>query len=134
MKNLIVALSLLTSFASFASEIDVLKVEARAAGRGKLITKFVVNVADNTAGVSVKVVRKYGGKNPHTSTRTFKTDVSELSLNGDKLELNIDGKVVDCGTMGVTRILKLPVLKLSGNCDVVAKRVNGAVVVSVVAE
>lgn len=134
MKTFIVVLSLLVSFASFASEIQVLKVDSNKAGRGNLHTKFVVHLDDNTAGVLVRVVKKTGGKEPRTSVRTFKADVPELALNGDTLELNIDGKIVDCGTMGVTRFLKRPVLVLSGNCAVVAKRVNRDVVVSVVAE
>ncbi len=134
MKKFIVSLSVLMSFASFASEINVLKIDAKSAGRGSLTTRFVVNLSDDTAGVSVKVTRRTGGKNPHTTSRSFKKIVPELVLNGDTLELNVDGKIVDCGTMGETRILKLPVLKLSGNCDVVAKRVKGDVVVSIVAE
>jgi hypothetical protein len=36
--------------------------------------------------------------------------------------------------MGVTRVFKIPTLKLSGKCDLVSKRVNGKVVVSLIAE
>lgn len=134
MKKLIVSLSLLMSFAASAAEIKVLEIDAKTAGKGSLTTRFDVNLENDTAAVSVKITRTHGGKNPYTTTRKFSKDVVELSLKDKTLELSIDGKIVDCGTMGVTRVFSRPVLKLSGKCDVVAKRVNGNIVVSLIAE
>lgn len=135
MKAFIISLSLLVSVAASASEVKVLEVSASDAGKGSLSTRFEVNTVNDTVGVSVKITRKIGSsRNRHVSTRTFEAKVSELSLNGKDLEFNKDGQNVVCGTMGVTRILKLPTLLLNGKCDLVAKRVNGNVVVSLIAE
>ena len=134
MKTFIVSLSLLVSFAAAASEIKVLDIDAKTAGRGSLTTRFEVNLQDESAGVSVRITKRTHGKNPYTTSRKFSKSVPELALNGKTLELSVDGKIVDCGTMGVTSILSRPVLKLSGKCDVVAKRVNGQVEVTIVAE
>jgi hypothetical protein len=134
MKKMIALMSILASLAASASELQVMKIDANKSGTGTLSTRFEVNLNDNTAGVSVKITKRHPGKNHRTTTRTFEMVVADLSLNGDVLELNVDGKVVNCGTMGITRVFKLPTLKLSGNCDVVAKRVKGDVVVSIVTE
>jgi hypothetical protein len=134
MKKLIFSLSLLLSVAASASEIKVLDIDAKTAGRGSLTTRFEVNLQDDSAGVSVRITKKNGGKNPYTTSRTFEKTVPELALNEKNLELTVDGKTVVCGTMGVTNVFNRPVLRLSGKCDVVATRVAGRVVVSVVAE
>jgi hypothetical protein len=134
MKKMIALVTILASMAVSATEVNVMKINANKAGRGTLSTRFEVNLNDNTAGVSVKITKRNPGKNHRTTSRSFEMIVADLNLNGDTLELNVDGKVVNCGTMGVTRVFKLPTLKLSGNCDVVAKRVKGDVVVSIVTE
>lgn len=134
MKKMIALVTILASMAVSASEIKVMKIDANKAGRGTLSTRFEVNLNDNTAGVSVRITKRNPGKNHTTTSRSFEKIVADLRLNGDILELDVDGKVVNCGTMGVTRVFKLPTLKLSGNCDVVAKRVNGDVVVSIITE
>lgn len=134
MKTMIAIVTILASMAVSASEVQVMKVDANKAGRGTLNTRFEVNLNDATAGVAVRITKRSGGKNHYTTSRDFEVIVPDLSLNGDILELNVDGKVVNCGTMGVSRIFKIPTLNLSGNCDVVAKRVKGDVVVSIVTE
>lgn len=134
MKIILSVITILASMAVSASEVQVMKVNANKAGRGTLSTRFEVNLNDNTAGVSVRVTKRTHGKTPHTTSRNFEVIVPDLSLNGDILELNVDGKVVNCGTMGVSRIFKIPTLNLSGNCDVVASRVKGDVVVTIVTE
>lgn len=130
----IVLVSLMVSVPTLASEIKVLEIEGRAAGRGSLITRFDVNLSDDTVAVSLKVINRVGGKNPHTTTRKFSKVVPELSLNDKTLEVNIDGKITDCGTMGLTSVFKRPVLRLSGKCDIVARRINGKVIVELVSE
>ena len=134
MKKFILSLSLLLSVAASAAEIKVLDIDAKTAGKGSLTTRFEVNLQDDTAGVSVRITKRHGGKNPYTTSRSFEKTVPELALNDKNLELTVDAKTVVCGTMGVTNVFNRPVLRLSGNCDVVARRVNGSVVVSVVAE
>jgi hypothetical protein len=134
MKSFILCCSLLVSIAASASELEVLKVPAREAGKGSLSTRFEVDLSNQTVGVSVKVTHKTGGKTPYTTFRLFEANVPALSLVGQNVEFTQDGKSTVCGTMGVSRILKVPTLKLSGDCDVVASRVNGNVIVKIVTE
>ena len=133
MKSFIVCLTLLASMAASASEIKVLEISARDA-RGTVSTRFEVNMQDATAGVSARVSRRVGGKNPYTVSNTFEAAVAELSMNGNNLDFNKDGVSVVCGTMGVSRVLKIPTLNLSGKCDLITKRVNGKVIVTLIAE
>jgi hypothetical protein len=134
MKLLIVLFSLLLSIVASASEIKVLEIEGRKAGSGSLVTRFDVNLSDETVAVTLKVIKRVRGKNPYTTTRKFSKVVPELAINDKILELNIDGKITDCGTMGLTSVFKRPVLRLTGKCDIIAKRINGKVVVDLVSE
>ena len=117
-------LSLLVfSFSALAAETKVMSVDAKKAGRGSLSTKFVVDLNNQIHGVSLTVTKRVGtARNRRTTSRTFFKAVPELVLNGDSLEMNIDGAVVECGIMGETRVFRLPVLKMNGNCDLIAKR------------
>ena len=135
MKAFILTLTLLSSMAAMATEIKILEIPANSS-RGTVSTRFEVNMAEGTAGVSATVRRRTGSsRNRYTTSRTFEAIVPELSLNGKDLEFNKDGVSVVCGTMGVTRVFKIPTLVLSQKCDlVVAKKANGNVVVTLVTE
>jgi hypothetical protein len=118
--RLLTLVLLVLSFSALAAETKVMSVKA---GRGALSTKFVVDLNDQIHGVSLTVTKRVGSpKNRRTVVRTFFKAVPELVLNGDALEMNIDGVVVECGIMGETRVFRLPVLRLNGNCDLIAKR------------
>jgi hypothetical protein len=118
--RLLALVMLVLSFSAVAAETKVMSVKA---GRGALSTKFVVDLNEQIHGVSLTVTKRVGSpKNRRTVVRTFFKAVPELVLNGDALEMNIDGVVVECGIMGETRVFRLPVLKLNGNCDLIAKR------------
>jgi hypothetical protein len=111
------------SFSALAAETKVMSVATKVTGHGALSTKFVVDLNDQIHGVSLTVTKRVGSpKNRRTVVRTFFKAVPELVLNGDVLEMNIDGAVVECGIMGETRVFRLPVLRLNGNCDLIAKR------------
>ena len=128
MKTLIVIAALLSSVVVSAAELTVLSIPAKKLMRSNLTTRFEVNLQDGTAGVSLtamKMVRR--GRSRHMSSKTFEAMVPELALVDKTLVLSANGETVDCGTMGVTRIVKRPVLLLTGNCDVITKR-EGAVV------
>lgn len=133
MKSLIVCLTLITSMGAMASEIKVLELTGRNA-RGTIRTRFEVNLQDATAGVSAKASRIVGGKNRYRVFNTFEAAVAELSMNGKNLEFNKDGQNVVCGTMKISRIFKIPTLKLSGRCNLVTKRLKGKAVVTLIAE
>lgn len=131
MKAFIVLTTLAASLSAFAAELPVMDVNSVRTRGATLSTRFEVNLQDGTAGVSLtatKMVRM--GRSKHISTKSWEKVVPELALVNDKLMLGD----VECGTMGETRVFRRPVLNLSGKCDVVAKRVNGIVKVSIVTE
>lgn len=131
MKAFIVLATLAASLSAFAAELPVMEVNSLKTRGAQLSTRFEVNLQDGTAGVSLTATKMvHMGRNHHISTKTWEKAVPELALVNDKLMLGD----VDCGTMGETRVFRRPVLNLSGKCDVVAKRVNGIVKVSIVTE
>ena len=116
-KFLVVALLALASVAQ-AAEI---KVMDKKVGAGNKSATF--KIYDNgTAGIKLDVVHM-GHRNTITR-RSYNNVVSELSMIGGELILNSNGSTVVCGTMGETRVLRLPSLKLNGNCDLVVRRVG----------
>lgn len=128
MKSFIVVAALLSSFAVSAAELTVMSVPTKKLVRSNLTTRFEVNLEDGTAGVSLTATRMVRrGRNSQMTSKTFEATVPELSLVDKTLVLNSNGESVECGTMGVTRVFKRPVLLLNGNCDVITKR-EGAVV------
>jgi hypothetical protein len=134
MKALLMTVTLFASLSAVASEMKVLEISAQNS-RGYVSPRFEVNIQDATAGVSATVRRSAGSsRNRYTVTRTYEAAVAELSLNGKDLEFNKDGVSVVCGTMGVTRVFKIPTLILSGKCDLVTKKVNGKAQVFLVTE
>lgn len=131
MKSLIVLTTLAASLSAFAAELPVMDVNSTKTRGAALSTRFEVNLQDGTAGVSLTATKSvHMGRSHRVSYKTWEKIVPELALVNDKLMLGD----VECGTMGETRIFRRPVLNLSGKCDVVAKRENGIVKVSIVTE
>ena len=132
MKSFFVAAALLSSFAVSAAELTVMKVPANKV-RGLTTTRFEVNLQDGTAGVSLTATKRVmRGRGYRTISKTFEAAVPELALVDKTLVLTTSTESVECGTMGETRILKRPVLLLSGNCDIITKKVGQEVNVIVV--
>lgn len=131
MKAFIVLTTLAASLSAFAAELPVMEINSAKVRAARLSTRFEVNLDNGTAGVSVtatKVINR--GRHQQTVSKTFEKLVPELALVDNKLMLGD----VECGTMGETRVFRRPVLNLSGNCEVVAKRVGKTVKVSIVTE
>lgn len=131
MKSLIVLTTLAASLTAFAAELPVMEVNSMKTRGASLSTRFEVNLQDGTAGVSLTATKMvHMGRGQHVQMKTWEKEVAELSLVDGKLMLGS----IECGTMGETRVFRRPVLNLSGKCDVVAKRENGVVKVSIVTE
>lgn len=126
MKRLVIITSLFASLAVSAGELKVIDVPSLKMPHGYVDSKFEVNLKEGTAGVVATHKKTRPGKHPRYRYTTFEAIVPELSLVGDELILTVDGSTVVCGTMGVTNILKLPVLKLNGKCVLKEKRVKSA--------
>lgn len=131
MKSLIVLTTLAASLSAFAAELPVMDVNSAKTRGAALSTRFEVNLQDGTAGVSLTATKTVmWGRGQRTTSKTWEKIVPELALVNDKLMLG----EVECGTMGESRVFRRPVLNLSGKCDVVAKRENGIVKVSIITE
>ncbi len=124
MRSLIFVASLFASLAVSAGELKVIDVPSTKMPYGHVDTKFEVNLKEGTAGVSATFKKIRPRKHPRIQVTSFESIVPELSMVGDDLILDIDGTSVTCGTMGITRVFKLPVLKLNGNCILESKRVR----------
>lgn len=124
MKSFILITSLFASLAVSAGELKVIDVPSLKMPFGHVNTKFEVNLKEGTAGVVATHKKTRPGKHPRIRYTTFEAIVPELAMVGDELMLTIDGSSITCGTMGVTNVLKLPVLKLNGNCLLKSKRVK----------
>lgn len=127
MKKLVLVTSLFASLAVSAAELKVMDLPSLEMSHGHVTTRFEIDHSSGAAGVSATVTRKRPGRGGGTSyTRTHEKEVPELSMVGGTLFLNVDGVSVDCGSMGVTRIFKRPILNLNGNCDLETRRVKTA--------
>jgi hypothetical protein len=150
MKTLLFAL--LISAQAFAGEVvvmDIAAVDLRGADR--VDTRFNVNEAAGTVSADMTATRQivqcmgggyygggyygggygpFGGPYYHRNCTAFDQVVLTQSEEipgmtvADKI-VSIDG--INCGKMGLSRILKVPTFFMSGNCKLVEKmvRVNG---------
>lgn len=126
MKKLVLATGLFASLAASAGELKVIDVPSLKMPFGHVHTKFEVNLREGTAGVSATHKKTRPRKHPRIQVTSFEAIVPELSMVGDELVLNVDGSSVVCGKMGESRVFKLPVLNLNGNCLLETQRVKTA--------
>ena len=154
MKKFFIAALVLATTVVNAAEITVLEAQLPTVdGRSTMTdTRFYINTKtmEGFAKVSVSEQRYVytDGCTWDASGRCFpsrhRTPVIEvifqetvkidnLMLMGDKVIFHGAEGDVDCGTMGVSRVLKVPTLYLSGNCQltsrVVGTRNNSKIVV-----
>jgi hypothetical protein len=148
MKTVIIASLVLASTAfAQASEVTILARNVPATrGYTKVNTKFHVDMKEAFAKISVNeevtvYVRNcnYGPKNPRypqpyhgrycqtypqTQINTIFSDkvkIEGMTMNGDDvIYQDAEGDVV-CGTMGRSRVFRVPTFYLSGKCDLVGK-------------
>lgn len=125
MKKLVFFTSLITSLVASAGELKVMDLPSLEMSHGHVTSRFEIDLNSGTAGVSATVTRRKPGRGGGTTyTHTRENMVPELSMVDGTLSLYVDGTIVYCGTMGVTRIFKRPVLNLNGNCDLDSRRVK----------
>jgi len=126
MKKLILAALALTASSVFASDVIVLDKEVRYYNNThfQVATRFYMDQESGQGYVKASVAERrtqYRGRGDtevsyHTIfSETVKVD--GLMLMGDQaVYQGAEGNVV-CGTMGVSRVFKVPTLYLSGNCN-----------------
>ena len=97
-----------------------------------LSSKFSIDLTGTESGIKVEAQRIVVTRGPRGQrTRHYRTMLKEkviveaLRLEGDKVIFKtLEGSDIDCGTMGESRVLKIPTLFLSGNCDLTEKLIT----------
>lgn len=150
MKSVLIASIVLASMASaLASEVTVLTTNLPASrGHTSVDTKFYIDTDMKEAFAKINVDEQvtiyvqdcsggYGPGYPYpgnycrtvaqTSYRNILSDkvkIEGMTMNGDDvIYQSAEGDVV-CGTMGRSRVFRIPTFYLSGKCDLVGKIVN----------
>lgn len=125
MLKFITFIFLTMSFAQ-AEELTVLDISARKVSLlGTTSASFVFH-KDGSAGVNLEVSnprlrlgRRRGLGGP--ITRNYEAEVPELSVVGDKLLYKNE---LECGTIKPSRVLRIPTLITSGNCELVIRKLT----------
>lgn len=134
---MIAAVMLMSS--AYAAEITVVEHSIpHIRGRAYVDTSFYMNRTTNEGFVNVTVTDEFLTRNvgipclPYEACQSLPTstsiDIFQDSIKVDGLEL-IDNKImfqstdgaVECGTLGVSRVLRRPTIYLNGNCQLTAK-------------
>lgn len=118
-RHLFMFLSLIFTLTAFAAEIPVMEVKG-ARYYNNIDTKIKVDLSSGEGSVRLKLSKKVCTRGGCRSRPILSKEakVEGLFLQGDKLIFRGEAADVDCGTMGVSRVFKIPTLFLSGKCDV----------------
>lgn len=123
MKKFFLAALALTASTVYAEQIVVMEAKITSSWGSNLDvqTNFYMDQATGQGYVKARVnqiVRTHpreGGPN-HVTVFSDKVSVPNLVLMGNDAVYQGAGGNVVCGTMGVSRVFKVPTLYLSGNC------------------
>lgn len=119
-KHPFVFLSLFFTLSAFAAKTPVMEAEVKR-HFSEISTKIKVDPSSGEGSVQLKVYRRssrHRGGSHRVLMLSQEAKVEGLALQGDKLIFRGETADVECGTMGVSRIFKIPTLFLSGRCDV----------------
>ncbi|MFP5385604.1 MAG: hypothetical protein ACLGHN_05955 [Bacteriovoracia bacterium] len=133
MKKMLMAALFVFSSVAFAGEVTVLETEVprlHSRDRSTVDSRFYIDTESRKGYVKVKVSKEIWNHHRHFPHRgrhdrhfpsyvtvfedTVKVD--NLVLEGDQVMYYGAEGAVNCGTMGVSRVFKIPTLYLSGNC------------------
>ena len=116
MKAITIVLLVLFTNLTFAYEELVFDGNQRdfSRGSGHFTSSFYVINESGEAGVKVTFNRD---RDDFIDTYDKFFPMKNMFMEGNKLMINLDGEMIECGTMGESRIFKIPTLYLSGNCS-----------------
>jgi hypothetical protein len=119
MKSLTILTLLTLSSLSFGGTIELGSLEAPAA-LTKVESRYVVDMDKSSAELVIEVTQRVNGPQgmglPYMKTTIL--EVPGLMMVGETLVLMTAEGNVDCGIMGKSRVLRVPVLRLTGKCEV----------------
>lgn len=125
MKKLILAALALTSSTVFAGQVTVLEAKVRIVetSNQNATARFYMDQKTGQGYVKASVTERLYGRHPNRDNESTTITVYSETVKVDGLVLmgdqavyqGAEGNVV-CGTMGVSRVFKVPTLYLSGDC------------------
>jgi len=146
----LIASALMFSSIAFAAEVNVMNIAAervrsqdniranfhldQASGQGSVqisVTRQVIIPGDHMGGINGRMGDVNGGSFD-LSILNDEAIVPGLTLEGDKAVFRSGSEAIECGTMGVSRIFKVPTLYLSGKCDLQAFKSGDRLIVNLV--
>lgn len=123
MKQFILAIALF-AVAAQAGEVKIFEATGRYS-MNKVEVGFVASELAQTAAVNVTILkpnrRDSGRMYNRTTTRVA---VEGLSIVNNTVVFDNDGRLVECGTLAKTPILRQTVVKTTGECKLI-KRIKG---------
>lgn len=123
MKQLILAFALLATVAN-AGEVKIYEATGRFS-MNRLEVGFVASELNQTAAVNVTVLKPSRRENgPIYRRTTTRVPVEGLSVVNNTVVFDVDGRLVECGTLEKTPILRQTVVKTTGECKII-KRIKG---------
>lgn len=123
MKLFISSVLLFTSLSSFAYEVMVFDGPRTefSNGVGKMFSGLYVDQETGKVGVQLT----YKKRIDDFSERHHKFfPINDMYLDADKVMINVNGELIECGTMSETRILRNPALIHSGLCTTRIETIN----------
>ncbi len=123
MKQLFLAI-VLFSVAAQAGEVKIFEATGRFS-LNKVEVGFVASELAQTAAVNVTILKpNRSDRGPIYRRTTTRVPVEGLSVVNNTVVLDIDGRLVECGTLGKTPVLRHTVVKPTGECKLI-KRITG---------
>jgi|GEM_PF-4139182 len=123
MKQFILAIALFT-VAAQAGEVKIFEATGRFT-LNKVEVGFVASELAQTAAVNVTILKpNRSERGPIYRRTTTRVPVEGLSVVNNTVVLDIDGRLVECGTLGKTPVLRQTVVRTTGECKII-KRIKG---------
>lgn len=143
MKKLFIAALVLCSTLVHASEVTVFEaaIYLGPSFRTYVDTSFQMNTTTKEGFVQVSVIEERPGmangyydsmgrwlpynQPTHFTILSEKVKVENLVLDGNRVVYHSEEGEVECGTLGVSRVLKKPTIYLSGKCELEGTIIRG---------
>ncbi len=113
-----IATLVLASFNLFAAELEVFEINAnRTSGKHSISSTYGHNEELGRAWVEIEVASGF----TDSDSDSYRTKVSGLSLQGDSIVLDVEGKQVECAHLVKRGIFGYKFPKATGLCQFVVK-------------
>lgn len=123
MKQFILALALF-AVAAQAGEVKIFEASGRYS-MNRVEVGFVASELNQTAAVNVTILKPSRRESGRIYNRTTtRVPVEGLSVMNNTVVFDNDGRLVECGTLEKTPVLRQTIVKTTGECKLI-KRIKG---------